>query len=52
MRHVLLVERWVAELVENAIRELCQTTSGESWGEVARRLARYGYWEFEDYREA
>lgn len=50
VRHVLLVERWDAELVESAIRDLCQRVSGDTWSQVAERLARHGYWEFEDYQ--
>jgi hypothetical protein len=50
-RHTLLVERWDADLVERAIGDLCRRTEGESWEEIAQKLSRYGYWEFEDYRE-
>ncbi len=51
LRHHLLVGRWDAGLVERAIRDLCLRTEGEDWQEVATKLSRYGYWEFEDYRE-
>lgn len=51
LRHHLLVERWDAGLVERAIRDLCLRTEGEDWQEVATKLSRCGYWEFEDYRE-
>lgn len=51
LRHHLLVERWDAALVERAIRDLCLRTEGGDWQEVATKLSRYGYWEFEDYRE-
>ena len=52
VRHVLVIERWDPTLVESAIRNLCQTTFGETWNEIAERLSRFGHWEFEDYREA
>lgn len=28
-----------------------ENTSGETWHEVAEKVARLGLWEFEDYRE-
>ena len=28
-----------------------ENVSGDTWGEVAEKVARLGYWEFEDYRE-
>ena len=28
-----------------------ENTSGETWNEVAEKVARLGLWEFEDYRE-
>jgi hypothetical protein len=50
--HHLVVRRYDAQLIEAAIRELCDDISGESWADVAAKLSRYGAWEFEDYREA
>jgi len=49
-RHYLFVEHWDFKLVWNVINKLCTSTSGESWEEVAQKLSRWGYWEFEDYR--
>jgi hypothetical protein len=49
-RHTLLLDRWDPELVERAIGDLCRRTEGENWHEIAVKLARYGHWEFEDYR--
>jgi hypothetical protein len=50
-RDTLLVERWDPDLVERAIGDLCRRTEGETWTEVATKLSRFGYWEFEDYRD-
>ncbi len=50
-RHTLLLERWDPKLVERAIGDLCRRTEGENWDEVALKLSRFGYWEFEEYRE-
>jgi hypothetical protein len=49
-RHTLLLERWDPDLVERAVADLCRRTSGNDWDEIAHKLSRYGYWEFEDYR--
>jgi Immunity protein 8 len=49
-RHFLLVKRWDAATVEHAIRDVCVRAEGPDWTAVAERIARYGYWEFEDYR--
>ena len=50
VRHTLLVERWDPELVEKAIRGLCQSRDSDGWNQVATSLSRFGHWEFEDYR--
>jgi hypothetical protein len=31
------------------IRKFIERSSGESWDEVALKVARIGFWEFEDY---
>lgn len=51
LRHTLLLTRWDFELVERAIGDLCRRTEGDTWSDVALKLSRFGYWEFEDYRE-
>ena len=51
LRHHLVVERWDEGLVERAVRDLCVRNEGDDWKEVATKLSRYAYWEFEDYRE-
>jgi len=49
LRHHLLVNRWDFVLVQRAIDDLCRTTSGRAWTEVAMKLSRFLAWEFEDY---
>ena len=51
LRHILVIERWNPELVERAIGDLCRRVEGDDWHQIAERLARFGHWEFEDYRE-
>jgi len=39
--------------MENILRRINKTFNncvGKDWNEIATRLARYGHWEFEDYR--
>ena len=48
-RHYLFVDHYNYDAIRDRIDELCRTTSGHNWTEAAERLARYGYWEFEDY---
>ena len=50
LRHYLLVPNWDSRLIFNTINKLVSTTTGNSWKEIATILARYGYWEFEDYK--
>lgn len=49
-QRTLVVDRWNPDLVERAIADLCRRTEGDTWEQVARKLSRYGQWEFEDYR--
>jgi hypothetical protein len=49
-RHTLLLQRWDPDLVARAVADLCRHTEGATWNEVATKLSRFAYWEFEDYR--
>jgi hypothetical protein len=50
-RHHLVVENFDYALLESYLQRRVEACRGSSWDEVARQLARLGYWEFEDYRE-
>ena len=50
VRSTLLMQRWDYQTLQRALEDLCLRTAGADWNEVARRLSRYGHWEFEDYR--
>ncbi len=49
-RHKIILQHYDLSLVEKKIAELCRRTTGDSWLEIATKLARYGKWEFEDYQ--
>jgi hypothetical protein len=49
-RHYLFVKRYSFDLLWRTINDLCVNTRGNSWQEIGAQLARYGKWEFEDYR--
>lgn len=51
IHHQLVVDRWDPVLFQRAIQDLCYSTTGEDWDEVATKLSRYLAWEFEDYTE-
>jgi Immunity protein 8 len=50
-RHHLILWEWDFAVVSRAIGDLCAHHEGATWSELAEKLSRYGYWEFEDYRE-
>lgn len=50
--HYLFVTRWDLRVVRRAITDMCRHTEGPDWAAIATKLSRYGYWEFEDYRES
>lgn len=50
-RHHLFLPRYDYALMQRAIEDVCARATGPDWDTVAGHLARYGLWEFEDYRE-
>jgi hypothetical protein len=52
IRRFLAVSHWDASLVRRAIENEVSSVTGNSWPELASKLAAIAYWEFEDYREA
>ncbi len=48
-RHYLFVSGYDYTALEKFVRGYCQRCMGNSWTEVAQKVARLGYWEFEDY---
>lgn len=49
-RHVLFVRQFNYQTLENFVRSYCASCEGQTWSDVADKLARLGHWEFEDYR--
>jgi Immunity protein 8 len=49
-RHYLFVKEYDYAALERYVRDYCQRCAGNSWKEVAEKVARLGYWEYEDYK--
>jgi len=49
-RHLLIVEKWDATQVRDKITELFTQENGKDWHDLAVRLSRLGFWEFEDFQ--
>lgn len=47
----VFVLRYEPHVIEPMLRSMVASCTGDTWAEVARKLARIGHWEFEDYRE-
>jgi Immunity protein 8 len=48
-RHYAFMKRYNYAELERRVRDYCASCQGESWNEVALKVARVGHWEFEDY---
>jgi hypothetical protein len=49
-RHFLFMKKYNYTLLREFIESYCNSCRGQSWEEVAVKVARIGHWEFEDYR--
>jgi hypothetical protein len=49
-RHMLIVHEFNYHAIYHYLEKLTGNCQGDSWQEIAQRLARFAYWEFEDYR--
>ena len=49
-RHHLIVRGYDFSLLQRARVRLIERCSGETWQEVAGKIGRVAYWEFEDYQ--
>jgi hypothetical protein len=50
-RHHLILERFDWPTVEEYLVQRVARCEAESWPEVAEKVSRLAYWEFEDYSE-
>lgn len=50
-RHLLIVMEYDYQRILKTITKFLETCTGNTWTEVAEKLGRLGYWEFEDYTE-
>jgi len=50
-RHMLIVFEYDLDKIKNKVSSYCDSCSGKTWQEIAGKLSRIGYWEFEDYIE-
>ena len=51
-RHHLIVCRYDVGYIKKLITRLIENCEGNSWPEVAEKVGRIGYWEYEDYKPA
>ena len=49
-RHYLIVNCFDAITIRAFITEYANQCVGDNWREIAFKLSRLGYWEFEDYK--
>ena len=49
-RHHLFMKEYNYDQLYKFISAYCSRCMGNSWREVAQKLAQLGYWEFEDYK--
>ncbi|WP_273726742.1 immunity 8 family protein [Brucella gallinifaecis] len=50
VRHVILMHEYDEDALKSLVRRVVENTNGATWSEVAEKLARYMFWEFEDYQ--
>lgn len=50
VRHWVLINEYDEGKIKGLVKDLIESTSGETWHEVAEKLSRYMFWEFEDYQ--
>jgi hypothetical protein len=51
-RHYIFVPSIDPERVETAVRDRLRRIDADSWQDLAEKIGRLGFWEFEDYQEA
>lgn len=49
LRYTMIVERYDFKIIKNYIEKIINECDGDSWEEIAKKLSRYFFWEYEDY---
>lgn len=49
-RHRLIIEKLDLHVAETFLRRQVERLEATTWDELAAKISRLGYWEFEDYR--
>ena len=50
-RHFFIVQEYNFDRILKKIKKIIESCNGLDWNEVAKKVNRFGYWEFEDYQE-
>ena len=50
-RHMIIMNSFSYKKFYEFIQKTFLSFEGANWGELALKISRYGYWEFEDYKE-
>ena len=50
-RGYIIVFEYNFEKILDRIKKLIDSVEEDNWDVIGQKLSRYGYWEFEDYRE-
>lgn len=48
-KNFLILKNYDFEEIRSKLTDLCARTSGEDWQEIAKKLAQFGSWEFDNY---
>jgi len=50
-RHFLIVREYNYDRIVTKLKKLIESCHGKTWDEIAEKVGRIGFWEFEDYVE-
>lgn len=48
-RHMVLVFEYNFQRLEDRIKKIISSSSGNTWSEIAEKLSKWAHWEFEGY---
>lgn len=49
-RHMLIISHYDRELIKSEIKHYVENCTGDNFWEMAQKVARVAFWEFEDYQ--